>query len=128
LGDFLILNFLNKDVHSGNSRGRLIAPGSLMHSPSSYFIQHAKVEMKFQNEPNLIKRGSISLNNSFENNQNDFEFIGAGLSMIVIITFGRLVFIPTFVKNARFHPAFRLQGYIHFFIQPIARMFTHPFL
>jgi hypothetical protein len=49
--------------------------------------------MKFQNKPNLIKRGSISFTNSFENSQKDFETTVADSLMIVIITFGTLILI-----------------------------------
>jgi hypothetical protein len=44
--------------------------------------------MKFQNKPNLIKRGSVSFNNSFENSQKDFKATAVDSPMIVIITFG----------------------------------------
>jgi len=37
-----------------------------------------KIEMKFQNKPNLIKRGSIFSSNSLENRQKDFKIIAAG--------------------------------------------------
>jgi len=37
-----------------------------------------KIEMKFQNKPNLIKRGSIFFINSLENRDKDFKIIAAG--------------------------------------------------
>ena len=76
--------------------------------------------MNSQNKPNLIKRGSISLNNSFENKHTDIKIIAAEFPTTIIINFGNFTSLrgggSLLDNSARFHTTSVVNSYIHFFI------------
>ena len=76
--------------------------------------------MKFHIKPNLIKRGSLSVNNSLENNEAVIKMILSEFFVTAIIIFGESELTRgrwgPLANNARFYTTFRLNSHIHFFV------------